>query len=300
MTPPKDQRPRSTPTKSPDPKKAKLTPAQVRGQQKQNNKSNMAAPTAKRALMDTDDAASDEGFLSACGPPRWFLEYEQRLEDRFDTLLDRINGRLEALSVKVDEHEERFRQVDFDHNALKSEVRNLRDEKDVLLDKVDDLENRSRRNNLIFYGVPELEAQPENCNETLKELFNFVGIDPSIWDNVSRCHRTPTQRPQGQGPNAKPRKIHIGFASFTARENVRKACLSKFKASSEFKGRKIFVADDLSKRVQQKRKDKMGIFKKLKEEGKKPFFSYPAKLKYRSVDGNVVDVDLQKMFTGFK
>ena len=145
---------------------------------------------------------------------------------------------------------------------MKSEVRNLRDDKDVLLDKVDDLENRSRRNNLIFYGVPELEAQPENCNETLKELFNFVGIDPSIWDNVSRCHRTPTQRPQGQGPNAKPRMIDIGFAFFTARENFRKACLSKFKASSEFKDRKIFVADDLSKRVQRKAQRQDGNFQK--------------------------------------
>ena len=293
MAPPKQNHPLNTPSKPP-PKKPKLTfvDGQVRGQEdnvnkdKVNGSSMAASSTARRSLNSTEEFSAD-------APPQWFLDFEKRLDERFAT-------KIEALTAAVNDHDERFNKVDFDMQELQSDVRKLRDEKDILLNKIDDLENRSRRNNLVFYGVPEVNQANEDCNKTLNELFEFVGIEniESVWESVSRCHRTPTQRPQGL-QDTKPRMIHIGFASFNTREKVRKACLAKFK-TTEYKGHKIFVSDDLSKRVLQQRKAKMPVFQKLKKDGKRPFFTYPANLKYRDAKGVIVNVDLQQVFAGLK
>ena len=61
--------------------------------------------------------------------------------------------------------------------GIKTDVRKLRDEKDILLNKIDDLENRSRRNNLVIYGVPEVSQAQEDYNKIVNELFEFVGLD---------------------------------------------------------------------------------------------------------------------------
>ena len=80
--------------------------------------------------------------------------------------------------------------------------------------------------------------------------------------------------------------IHMSFATFTAREEVRKQCIAKSK-NEEFNGRKVFVAEDLSKKVQLKRKAKMDAFKKLQKEGKKPFFTFPDIIRYSTATGVV-------------
>ena len=61
---------------------------------------------------------------------------------------------------------------------------------------------------------------------------------------------------------------------------MRTACVKKFQAE-KFHGQKLFIADDFSKRIRSLRKNKMEDFKKLRLEGKKPFFLYPDKLAFR-------------------
>ena len=71
---------------------------------------------------------------------------------------------------------------------------------------------------------------------------------------------------------------------------MRKACIQKFKEST-YKGQKIFVGEDFSKRIQTLRKNQMDEFKRLQREGKKPFFIYPAVVTYRDVNGRVITLD---------
>ena len=130
----------------------------------------------------------------------------------------------------------------------------------------------------------------------MKEVLqDFVGLSASDYE-IERCHRTPTfippqsesqahRSPSSQhvqpDKSTKPRMIHVCFSSFAAREKVRQECIQKFKAA-QFKGKKLFVSEDFSKRVVNLRKEKSEAFKRLKTEGKKPFFLYPAKLAYRA------------------
>ena len=133
-------------------------------------------------------------------PPQWFKEFfsgfEERLERRFETLL---TNKLEAINDKVNEHGEMIDGINFDIQVLK-------EEKDALWQKLDDLENRGRRNNLVFFKVPETD---DNALDTVKDVLNnFVGMDDQVDTIVERCHRTPTFKTPN---NPHPRVIHVAF-----------------------------------------------------------------------------------------
>ena len=260
---------------------------------KQNNSPTKASPLPKRVRsqepeevrgqppsVNIMESGASKQNLSAvfekvnAGPPDWFICYEQRLDERF-----------KAISENLDEIKEKFNAIDFEVEKLKTDIAGLQKENNDLNAKIDDLENRSRRSNLVFYGIPELDSGKEDCVKTVTSLFqDFVGVQINP-DHIDRCHRTPTFRVPSQ---TKPRIIHVAFSSFKTRELVRKSCIQKFKnKESLFNGHRLFVSEDFSRRVQLMRKAKMDNFKRLQQQGKKPFFVYPDVLKFRQ-DGKVL------------
>jgi len=285
---PKNQRkPEVTPSKQSKKQRlsspaASLTTTRTRGHVDSDEevmRSNMAASSNNSKRLQFDDV-EDSGEE----PPRWFSLFEQRLDHRLQQL-DYVARELEQLTVKVKEQDEKIKGVEYDVKGIDERVEALKEENKSLFLKLDDIENRSRRINLVFHKVPEKQGQErENCMETVTEIINnFVGFDTPCESIVERCHRTGRRDPD------KPRIIHVAFNSFSVREKVRKACIAKFK-SSTFHGVKLGVGEDFSKHVIQLRQTKMARFKQLKEEGKQPFFVFPASLKYR-VNGQLISVD---------
>ena len=115
------------------------------------------------------------------------------------------------------------------------------------LDKIDDLENRSRRNNVVIFGVPEgVETNPSNCSDFVSDtLLKFIDPDntmPKI--DIQRAHRTPTG--PARMPGSKPRPIHVLFSNYQQKEMVRKTAIATFK-SKKFGDSKLFISDDLCK-----------------------------------------------------
>jgi len=240
---------------------------------KVNKTTKMAAPMDETAAGATARRSLEFDTNSHDKPPGWFAEFDVRLEQHLNSKFTQISSSLNDISTKMEEQDQKISACTIKVEELAGKVKKLEDERKTLIDKIDDMENRSRRNNLVFYGVPEYN---QNCSETLKDIFAFVGIDPSTIP-VERCHRTPTAR---RDDNDKPRMIHVAFQSFTSKEMVRKKCIQKFKADV-FQGKKIFVDDDFSDRVRALRRSKMETLKQLKAQNKKPFFVYPAIIKYR-------------------
>ena len=83
--------------------------------------------------------------------------------------------------------------------------------------KMIDLESRSMRENLIFYGIPETNSPEikESCENLVKDLIqNVCDIDPSnlMFD---RAHRL------GSNTAAKPRPIVVKFHKYVEREQIR-------------------------------------------------------------------------------
>ena len=132
---------------------------------------------------------------------------------------------------------------------LKSEIKELED-------KVDDLENRSRRNNLCFEGISE--SAGENWQQTENKLKELISTYmPEVRDDVviERAHGVGKTRPS----EAKPRKIVARFFNYKDRETI-------LKAKKNLHGTNIFINEDYSDRVMKKRND---LMTKLKEARKK-------------------------------
>lgn len=63
--------------------------------------------------------------------------------------------------------------------------------------KIDDLENRSRRSNLLVYGVPEeADENPETLEQTISEqiLKNILKIKPVPIERIHRIGKQDAQK----------------------------------------------------------------------------------------------------------
>ena len=91
---------------------------------------------------------------------------------------------------------------------------------DALAKKVDDLENRSKRNNIVIWGVREESEKSFNSMVEFLEtelLKNHMGLDDGI--EIMRAHRTNVKK--NTGPETalpKPRLIHIYLLRYTDKE----------------------------------------------------------------------------------
>ena len=209
----------------------------------QQKKPKIAPMESQHAQGDAQKSRDDQlGLTTAVStPPAWFTKFfsgfEVRLEQRLDVI---VAKRLEVLSSTVKEHGEKITACVIEVEDLKSQVKKLKLDNDSLSQKIDDMENRSRRVNLVFHGVPEaVSAQREVCTDVINDVLqSFVGLSAADY-SIERCHRTPTgpvptaqpspSQKQEDVVQPKPRIIHVCFGSFLQREKVRAACVKKFR-----------------------------------------------------------------------
>lgn len=129
----------------------------------------------KLILQIPEELESQAAGLGGNSPPAWFVNYlEQfhRMEECIDSL---VINKLEELSLKTTENEEKLEACCIQVDTVVAEMKKLKKENDDLLLKLDDLENRGRRNNLILHGVTE--KAKENCLEVVRDFIsNFVGV----------------------------------------------------------------------------------------------------------------------------
>ena len=90
-------------------------------------------------------AARSIDFSTENGPPTWFLNYMEGFSKKME----------EMVVTKLREQDEKIDGLYFDMNAMKESIKKLEDMNKILDDKLDNLENRGHRNNLVLYGVPE-------------------------------------------------------------------------------------------------------------------------------------------------
>jgi len=135
-----------------------------------------------------------------------------------------------------------------------------------LLEKTDDLENRSRRNNLCFEGIPEQLHGHESWEKSEEKIKNLVSNKLHIDTDdliIERAHRVGRKKPD----STKPRPIIAKFLSFKDRDAV-------LKARKNLKGTRQIIREDFSDRVLQKRKDLLPQMNEARNEGKIAYLSY--------------------------
>ena len=172
-------------------------------------------------------------------PPKKKEEVKEDLESKYQAILDKLSdlttGRiadetklnkilaqssqlqddLTDLGHEVSELKRRMEfinettedvQRDMEHKVDDNDFDRFKEEVDR---KLDDLENRSKRNNLVFWNIPESEEKDSGCIRLLEDIMinhmKLRGADEII---IERAHRTGRWKRNRDGTEM-PRPIYI-------------------------------------------------------------------------------------------
>lgn len=143
--------------------------------------------------------------------------------------------------------------------GLEQDAKCLKDKNETLGIKVTDLESRSMRENLLFYGIQE-RGNDENCEQLVKEFCaDALKLGRANELTFDRAHRL------GQKSGSKIRPIVVKFHYYAEREEVRK---TSFNFAAQLKASNMGVGAQLPKDIRDARKPLYSVMKKAKDEGK--------------------------------
>uniref|UniRef100_H3B2I9 L1 transposable element RRM domain-containing protein n=1 Tax=Latimeria chalumnae TaxID=7897 RepID=H3B2I9_LATCH len=150
----------------------------------------------------------------------------------------------------------------------------------ILAQRLDDQENRARRNNLRILGFPEQMEKGKPIQFLQEVLPKTLGLADGMQLELERAHRSLAPRPAaGQWP----RPFIVRFLRFLVKEMVIRR--ARERGALDWEGNKILIFPDLSRELQEKRRKFMEVKKHLRDIGVKYGLFYPAILKV-SMKGN--------------
>lgn len=118
-----------------------------------------------------------------------------------------------------------------DNNILKKKLLELEN-------KMEDDENKKKRENLVFYGIPqEILESNEACNKKIKVL---------IKERFDIELQTSAIRRLGRLNNGKPAPLLVSIPNENSRSTI-------LKHAKKLKGSNVFVSPDYSKKIREKR-----------------------------------------------
>ncbi|KAH7953845.1 hypothetical protein HPB49_013057 [Dermacentor silvarum] len=168
-----------------------------------------------------------------------------------------LNESLEAIHAKLDT----LANLEGRIAGVEDKIATLENTISSLALQVDDLENRSRRSNLIFYGIPEVENEkPDDLKRTISDKVSNGTIGVTI-SGIERMHRLGTKAEN------KTRPVILKLQCFEDKANIMKNC-------SKLKNSNISVGEDFSIRVRNIRKKLWNSSKSNRDSGEKVTLVY--------------------------
>ena len=167
-----------------------------------------------------------------------------KVEETQSTLekeVDELKQSIAATNLKIQESEAKL--------ATKAD----QTEVDTLKSRLEDLENRSKRNNVVVWGVKEgYEKDFTSMEEFIEKelLVSHMQLEEGI--EVMRAHRTRLKHNPSTSDTPKSRPIHVCLLRYTDKVYILKNAAAKLK-NNKYKESSIFISDDVSKRVRMER-----------------------------------------------
>lgn len=202
-----------------------------------------AAPSATEEAPPTGDTARILEAVSLCQTTLTSKIEEVKID------ISLIRQDIHKLRERVSETERRIGQVEDDISPLQVTTERLQYQLNVALSKQDDMENRLRRCNLRFVGLPEKAegSDPPTFLENL--LINNYGREAfSSTFVVERAHRLAARPP---APGAPPRTFIAKLLNYRDRDTILR--LTREKGNIPFEDKHVAVYPDFSAEVQRKR-----------------------------------------------
>ena len=218
--------------------------------------------TVKRPRPDagTTPPSPEAGFLPTI---RTLLAQQlEKIEEQIHNLEVSLKGPITKLETAVTEIHESLSFQNKETDDLKKQVKKLeetvKEKENALQGEVDKLSLYVARENLLFIGLPETEG--EDVNKVLSEFYiNNLKMSHEEVQNIEyqRAHRTA-------GKNPRPMKAR--FVRYRDRDII-------MKNAYQLKGTKLFVKEDIPKRMRELRKKQIPALVAARKAGKSAFFS---------------------------
>lgn len=184
-----------------------------------------------------------------------------------------LKDAVEDIKVRLGEAEQRISDIEDASALTEAKVNKCEDRLEVLWSRVEDLENRSRRNNVRIIGLKEGVEEPGKVDQYVTEILDKAFELSGSEFEIERAHRTPVPMP---GPNEPPRAILVRFLRSSAREKVLR--VAREKRGINWEGAKLSFFEDVTRELAEKRKAFNSTKKRLHELQVKHRLAYPATL----------------------
>lgn len=203
-----------------------------------------------------------------------FKGFVQMINDsnnkRYDDLsreMQEVKRSLEFSQREVDELKATLKYVTTDAvKHLQSNIEALQADNKHWLDKMEYLENQSRRNNIVIDGIPE--SPDESWADSEKKFRGILSekmkIDQKLIE-IERAHRIG--RPSNDGEGKRPRSMIVKLCRYKDRQVI----LSK---ANHLKGTNIYVNEDFTDAVRQKRKELLPEMRAARARGEWAYLKY--------------------------
>ncbi|KAJ4447444.1 hypothetical protein ANN_09451 [Periplaneta americana] len=123
--------------------------------------------------------------------------------------VNELRKSVEFISSKLDSLREELAHTRHELNSTQEEMKRLVQENDHLKQEVSDLQQYTRRDNIMLFGVPEIDEQ--STHEVFDQISEVIGCSELVQHDVSVAHRIPS-RP------GKTRPIVIRFTKTRSRD----------------------------------------------------------------------------------
>ena len=190
----------------------------------------------------------------------------KKSQDEIKDLRKEITEFKESLEFTENELHGKIKKLEEKHESIKKtvdEIYNSQVDSDFVYDKLIDLEDRSRRNNLRIYGISESKYETwEKCEEKVDEVFREkLGLDNI---HIERAHRVKRGK---NDKSTKPRTIVCNLLSFKEKKLV-------IKNAKNLKNTNIFIDEDFSPETMEYRKQLWEEVKELRRKGNIAYLNY--------------------------
>lgn len=186
----------------------------------------------------------------------------------------------QKLKGRVTEAENRLGTVEDSLPPLQNTTSELQHQVNQLLQKQDDIENRLRRCNLRFVGLPEgVEGKdpPAFLENLLCDTYGKESFSPTFV--VERAHRLSGRPPPSGAP---PRTFIAKFLNYRDRDTILR--LSRVKGNIPLGNKMIAIYPDFSAEVQRRRRTFTEVKRRLRIKNIKYAMLFPARLRVEGED----------------
>ncbi|XP_050030536.2 uncharacterized protein [Dermacentor andersoni] len=150
------------------------------------------------------------------------------------------NTRLNAIDKKLEKIAGIEKQISENNKRISTLEKNLM----AMEKKVEDLENRSRRSNLVIYGVEEQQKESTDMLLEMVEKKILDGILQIKTKGIERIHRLGKKK---QTDTSRPRPVILKLLDYRDKVSILKHC-------TMLKGSGFYISEDFSRSIREIRK----------------------------------------------